>query len=277
MPELIEYTSATKMAAVYRRSIARIRRVLVELADECEAMNAAFDEAYAFNIDLQVGGERMKPGVEAADRISDYMKRRAWSALVEKLGIRKIMSSTRQAELDEALHPDRRRLGYGEQPPDLPEIDEDTIYDVLSGMVQSADEFLQEAITEEYDWWKPRKSYANYKRNSEFRLNRRVIRPWMVEREWNRWRPRYHNESHVTALDRIFHALDGCGIPPGHYGPLGEAIRSCGPEGRGETVYFVFRCCKNGNLHLEFKRQDLLDRFNEIAGRNRLPNPEEAA
>ena len=74
------------------------------------------------------------------------------------------------------------------------------------------------------------------------------------------------------ALDNIFHRLDGKGVPSGHRGPLVDAINAC-TEGNNtaETPYFKARCFLNRNLHLWFKRQDLLDKFNEIAGRNRLP------
>lgn len=37
-------------------------------------------------------------------------------------------------------------------------------------------------------------------------------------------------------------------------------------KGVGETEMFAFRCFRNGNLHLRFKRLDLLKRLNEIAG-----------
>jgi len=43
-----------------------------------------------------------------------------------------------------------------------------------------------------------------------------------------------------------------------------------GEDGIGETDYFAFRCFKNGNLHLIFKRPDLVRRLNQIAGGKRL-------
>ena len=69
--------------------------------------------------------------------------------------------------------------------------------------------------------------------------------------------------------------MDGKGMPETHYGPLSSAIRACGPDGKGRTDYFAFRCFKNQNLHLEFLRPELLERFNLLAGRNRLPSPDE--
>jgi hypothetical protein len=40
--------------------------------------------------------------------------------------------------------------------------------------------------------------------------------------------------------------------------------------GSGETEYFRFKCCRNHNLHLEFKRLDLVEKLNAIAGGMRL-------
>jgi hypothetical protein len=38
----------------------------------------------------------------------------------------------------------------------------------------------------------------------------------------------------------------------------------------GETEYFAFRCFRNHNLHLRFKRPDLVAKINQIAGGNAL-------
>ena len=68
------------------------------------------------------------------------------------------------------------------------------------------------------------------------------------------------------------------GLPAG-YGaaPISEnergAVRLCAvvrTTGKGETPLFGFRVFRNGNLHIEFKRPDLLDRLNRIAGGARL-------
>jgi len=48
------------------------------------------------------------------------------------------------------------------------------------------------------------------------------------------------------------------------------AIGQSGREGRGETPLFRFKAFRNQNVHLEFKRLDLLKRFNQIAGGRRL-------
>ena len=275
MGELVEYRSAARLASVYRASVGRLMELVVEIGTECAKLKAAFQDDYAFGVDVYFNGSQHHANVQAAEYLEDRMRRAAWGVLINKLGIRKIMSSKRQEELDREIHGERRwEPATATQ---LPKISEETIYEVLAGMIQSADEFMSEAIHEEYDFWRPSRHCADYVRNSDFKLNRKIIRPWMVERGWpgEYWRPTHGREKHITALDNIFHRLDGKGMPETHYGPLGSAIRTCGPDGKGRTDYFAFRCFKNQNLHLEFLRPDMLERFNLLAGRNRLPSPDE--
>jgi hypothetical protein len=47
-------------------------------------------------------------------------------------------------------------------------------------------------------------------------------------------------------------------------------------DGRGETTYFRFRCFKRGTLHIAFKRMDLVDELNRIAGGKNLRGPTRA-
>jgi len=55
---------------------------------------------------------------------------------------------------------------------------------------------------------------------------------------------------------------------------LSEAIRKNAPS--AETPYFLCKWCKNGNLHIEFRRPDLLRRLNQFGGdHEHVPGPEE--
>jgi hypothetical protein len=109
------------------------------------------------------------------------------------------------------------------------------------------------------------------KTNTEFELGKRVILTWMVEKGWNRgkFRVNYHRDKHLTALDNVFYMIDGKGPIKSYHGPLYDAITDS-PDGTGKTEYFKFRCCINGNLHLEFLKPALVAKLNAIAGGNRL-------
>jgi hypothetical protein len=59
--------------------------------------------------------------------------------------------------------------------------------------------------------------------------------------------------------------LDGQPLPDTYHTPLFLAIEQ-GQGGYGETDYFRVKCYQNRNLHIEFKRLDLLANLNAIAG-----------
>lgn len=75
----------------------------------------------------------------------------------------------------------------------------------------------------------------------------------------------YHHQQELTAIDGIFHLLDGRGIMRENMGPLVKAIDATDNTGRGETEFFRFKCYKNRNLHLEFLRLDLVKQLNGLA------------
>ena len=79
----------------------------------------------------------------------------------------------------------------------------------------------------------------------------------------------HYREQNIRAIDNVFHALDGNGTIKSHRGPLIDAIEAS-KDGTGETEYFRFRCFRNRNLHLEFKRLDLVAKLNAVAGGMRL-------
>jgi hypothetical protein len=279
--EMIHYTEVEQMAEAYRTATARIAEAMRTIDTETDRLYSAFaeDTRYDFDIGLHFRGDRHS----SAEQILVGIKRTCWKKIIEKLNIRRLMSSQRVKELDRALSGESQ--GYdsdsGRQlgPFEWPDITPETIQSVAAGYLASATEFLEEAVAEEYDFWRPR---TEHKTNAQFwKLARKVIKPYVVEPAYRsgsfRLTYSYDRAAHVTALDNIMHMLDGQGPVKEYKGELGSAIEMS-EDGRGETKYFRFKCFKNGNLHLEFKRQDLLDRFNEIAAkRDRLPGHRRSA
>lgn len=292
--ELVPYTTAEQLAAEYQTAATAIRHHAEGMMTACDRLHTAFRstgkfDRFHFDVGLRYGNDSQNTTI---DDMLHRMKLAAWSAIIERLNIRRLMSSKRIAELDEALEigrPSSRRVvrrfrGDGTTDDDdaetadnrktiFPEITPENIIAVAAGMVQSANEFLEEAVAEEYDFWRPHRN-GDYKTNRNFwKLDRKIIKTWMVE-SWgysgHPFRCSYSNQAHIVALDNIFHMLDGMGPVAEFKGELASAIEMS-PTGNGETKYFKFKCFHNRNLHLQFKRQDLLDRFNEIAAkRDRL-------
>src|SRR5262249_49321252 len=153
--------------------------------------------------------------------------------------IKNIMSVKKRGEFD-------RQMERGELPP----ITEQTITGMLLGLAGQAQDFATEAAREVFDILRPRGPFGGaYKTNDAFRIGRRVILSWYVERCWNgkQFRMNYHKEREAIAIDGVFHLLDGKGIMRENRGPLIKAIEAS-PDGKGETDYFRFKCFKNRNL-----------------------------
>ena len=85
---------------LYRASVGRLMELVVEIGTECAKLKASFQDDYAFGVDIYFDGSQQHANVETAEYLEDRMRRAAWGVLINKLGIRKIMSSKRQDELD---------------------------------------------------------------------------------------------------------------------------------------------------------------------------------
>ncbi len=188
------------------------------------------------------------------------MRRSAWRYLVEKLELRRIMSASRWTELDKQLDKD-------EPPP----ITEEIVFGMAARYMSTLPELYEENVREVFEWLRPSTTggVKAYKTNARFELGERAILTWAVEKNWTGtgFHVEYRRQQNIVALDNVFSALDGQGLHA--QSALSQAIATS-PDGEGETEYFAFRCCKNRNLHLRFKRPDLLKRLNEIAGGKRL-------
>ena len=95
-----------------------------------------------------------------------------------------------------------------------------------------------------------------------------VVSPWGSGFHFNHWS---HADERFHDLDKVFHLLDGAGIPK-YPGDMVTAMREAMAAGQQEctTKYLKVRWFKNGNAHLEFLRLDLLQKLNAKAGEGLL-------
>lgn len=274
--DLVEYSTASAMAECYEREIANIRRLMVEIGEANGRLLHMFvkEGGYAseFHLQMQYRTRTYDLDAQGAAQIEAHLHRAAWAALVDKLDIRKLMSSDAQRKLNDQL--DGYSRYSSEKPPDLPPITADNIMAVLTDMIGRSGEFLEEKIREEYAYFKPRRE--RLATDNANRLAEKIIVSYAVEKSWrNSWDIRHSSADHYRALDSIMHMLDGAGISEKYDGDLVSAIRSADITGKGESKYFKFACFLNGNLHLRFKRLDLLALFNQVAAGQNLPQARE--
>lgn len=240
------------LVAAYAQAEAAVVQSFAALRAAEEAVNVAFGNGSdSTGIHIRHGRGY---GFEDPKDTIEAMRRSAWRAISERLEIRKIMSVARAAELD-------RELEKGA----LPEITEATVSAFVLKYAQSLEDLFTEAVREIFNWLRPSANgrAAEYKTNRVDLLGPKVVIPYMVD--WTMGKPRvnYNRVNDVNALERVFRLLDGAGTEKGYYSDLYNAMNA---DSSGETAYFTFKAFRNGNVHIAFKRLDLVERVNQIAG-----------
>lgn len=228
----------------------------------------AFDESFALGLSsmrlrIMASGYSHSEIDDEPKHALDSLKQGAWKALVERLELRRMMSTTRWEQL-------RKQL---EKPDELPEVTVENVNAWGSEQIAALPTMLTESVQEVFEWLRPCNN--EYKRNSQYEVPKSVVLKYAVDLGWNGSYAVHHDRTWqmFVALESVLNALDGKGqIAKQHKSQLQIAIEECGvgTKNRGETPLFKFACYRNKNLHLTFKRLDLLKRFNEVAGGKRL-------
>lgn len=252
--------SVSELVAIYERAERDIRAGFQLVARAQQSLCDAFTLDSTHGISIQ--GYRDQVHFNDPEQNLKLVRQSIWKALVDRLELRRFMSIAAWNQLE-------KQLG---QTDDVPEITEETVSAMARQFTSQLPQMLEAAIGEVFNWLRPPNS--RFKRNSELEIPARIALEWVVEVHWHNrdcLKVRYHDEPRMTALENVFTALDGRGsVTKTHYSALSQAIEKTPRGAVGETEYFRFRGFKNGALHLEFKRIDLLKRFNQIAGGARL-------
>ncbi|WP_243374595.1 DUF4942 domain-containing protein [Geotalea sp. SG265] len=254
----------TALVGTYRQAVAEITEAYQKLESARGKLRTAFIGTFGSFDVIRRNSTEVSP--DEVKKVCEEIQRQAWRCIVDRLEIRRILSVKRREELDRQLSGDR----YHDIKP-LPEITEENILAMLQDGMAKAQDYAKEAVYEVFDWLRPHRGRnSDLKTNLKWQIGKRVI-VHAVEKGFTRgkFRVNYHRDKEITALDNVFHMLDGRGPLKTHHGPLYDAINDS-PDGTGETDFFRFRCCLNGNLHIEFKRPDLVAKVNSIAGGYRL-------
>lgn len=211
------------------------------------------------SIYLETRGHRSADYLDVEYTVKE-MEKQAWRSIVDRLDIWRVMSEKRAEEL-------RKHIDDGT----LPELTEDTAMQLAAAYVGNVDKLIDELTKEVFDWLRPRideegRVYngGKYKTNKRDVIGSKVIRSCFVRENGH---VNYGScQQRLLTLENLFRALDGKGSTgKGYYSNLENAINAS-KDGTGKTEYFGFRACKNGNLHLEFLRSDLLAELNRRAG-----------
>lgn len=186
--------------------------------------------------------------LEAARRMID---RNIWSRLVDLTDLERLMDKEAKDQLRKQLLDDP------------PEATEENIFATLETFLMSADEIFQRGIANVFT-----KLDRRFRSHDGFKIGSRIIIDYVFDSTgfWN-----YHRNHRDTLMDveRTFCVLDNRPEPHAYAGIVGaiEAARGRHWGARQtylESDYFRVRAFKNGNVHIYFKRDDLVERVNKL-------------
>ncbi len=196
---------------------------------------------------------RLFASVDPQRSLEAYRKQldaRVWMHVLLLTGMSNLMDRTAREQLDKDLSGD------------VPHFSADAARQVFSDLLGDAKLIFQRGLARCFSDLDRR-----FKSHDAFKLGSRIIltRVFDAFGMWN-----YHSKMEHTLADieRVFAVLDGKQADPG---ALCRAIR----EGRRghcfdphqsvtETPYFRVRCFQNGNAHLWFLRDDLVEKANKV-------------
>jgi len=268
---LTNRTTIKAMVAAFQEAEAVVRASFAAIHQAEARVNAIFALGGRHAVQVRSSRYSNADNFDRPDEAIEEMARNAWSCIVDRLELRRVMSDGDWKALEELLQRGK-----------LPPITEEAVASFVQRYATDLPGIFRTKVTEVFEWIRPRidtprAAYKTNQKNARFEIGRRIVLTGLVEQSFSGgFAVRYWSAQKITALDSVFCALDGQGWGARtHYGDLRDAIER-EKSGVGETPYFRFRCFKNGNLHLEFKRLDLLAKFNQIAGGANLRPHEEA-
>ena len=207
----------------------------------------------------------------AIPKLEDYQKtvermvdRQVWARVIELSNIEALMDKKAKDEFTKELM---------ENPPPATE---DNIRATVQSLMGQRDLIFKRGVAECFSNLDRR-----FKSHDGWKIGSRVVLTYAFD-SFGSWC--YHRNERDTMMDieRVFFILEGLQPPPG-YGGIVAAVeesrrhRGYGPiQSFAESEYFRVRGFKNGNAHVWFKRDDLVEKVNKLLGEYYdAPIPEE--
>jgi hypothetical protein len=210
---------------------------------------------------------------ETALKIMRKVRITAWQDIVGRLEFHKFLTVQRSKELEENIENDT-----------MGELTVEHIFHMLEELVTLAPDLAKEAVKEAYSilkrGYRVQEQYTSHKvlrtniKNAKYDIGEKIIMEHVEEHSLNRykasdWTIGYGRSSdELRIIDKVFHLLDGKPFEYSYRCPLIDAISLSGKNNLqpiGETNYFSWKGYMNGNLHLAFRRMDLVKRLNAVA------------
>jgi len=259
---LIPRQTIGAMVTAYDKAVSEIHAAYDSMATARRVMDGAFGQKELWPTLNDTLRDRRDPALR-------NLKVAAWKYVVEQTGVKNVMTEQRVANL-------KAQFKSGE----LPDFTFDAVISMLDSLRCDVGTLMTESVKEVYELLRPRVigNRQRYKTNSEYEVGDKAI----LENVFYVWKGATWHDVHfqedsqtLTSLDNVFHLLDGKGVAK-HPKDLKTAVKMAheAKEWQCETEYFKCKWYKKGSFHIEFKRTDLVNELNRIAGGARLKQAE---
>lgn len=199
------------------------------------------------------------------------IERCAWRAFVDDLHLREILSIAARKKLDEQLSLHRR--GYGREGA-LPPFTEAHVFGFFEQTCAQIPNLIREALQEVFTWLTPSQRWTGCKTSDEFRIGKKVIVCYVAELSYKRGlKVNYSRRAEVDALGNALSMLAGRGVRKSRaekeedrklVGSYADAWSHDWEAGRVyEDEFLTAKPFANGNVHITFKRTDLVEQINQ--------------
>jgi len=258
---LVPHNAITEMCSYRNASLARMRAAAeqfhaaaglaaeaLDLANSAHGMSAFVLRDYSKDTHYKALLHTLDPkaSIEAYRKQLDA---RMWIHALDLTGMRDLMDRTAREQLDADLCAS------------VPEFNEEAARQVLGDLLGDAKLIFQRGLARAFTDLDRR-----FKSHNGFTIGSRIIITHVFN-EWGSFNYHGHTRETLGDVERAFAILDGKVPDPGALVKAMEASRTGRMERQQsyvETPYFRVRCFQNGNAHLWFRRDDLVDKANQL-------------
>jgi predicted RNA methylase len=178
----------------------------------------------------------------------------AWAHIIEITDLERLMDKKAKDEFQQQLMTEP------------PEATIDNIFATLEQFAADAGTIFKRGIAECFSNLDRR-----FRSHDGWKIGSRVILDHAFD-GFGSWSFHRNHRDTMVDIERTFCVMDGAKQPTNYGGAIGAAIETARGRGFGarqteaETEYFLIRIFKNGNAHIWFKRDDLLEKINKLLG-----------
>ncbi len=226
-------------------------------------LNAVYQESHAVFKAVDGYGYFMRFDCNADyDAAAKRLTECTWMDIIRKTGIMDAVTTQRRDEIT-------RSVEAGNMPP----LTVDNALDICCQLYRKAPDMMTEFIKDCYDMFIPNGNFSKLKTSRDGEIRNRGIIQYVFDVRFGFSLSYYgRGVKKLKTLENTFSLLDGKGVVSDGKENLESKIRSAISTDKKtlETDYFKLKWYKNENLHVEFKRMDLVAKINAIGAGARL-------